>query len=365
MYLYFSMAPSSFSSLAEQRTFLKTSYKSMKYFPILLSKAGELNALKHLNQNTKDEISPVLQVLQENLGSIENFLTEAWSFPANQILLDFSLIGDVSAEIHRIEAVIRNSLNNGVHVVPVIQQNSPGAYSALISDLAAATHCNVCIRTSNTSGGFINYHAQLATIGNSLNLAADRLILLLDLGVVNQNNHNNNAAMATAIIGGIRDLDLFRNVVVAAGSFPENLGNLQANRVHRLRRYEWDLWRAIQNAGLPRGIDYGDYGIKNPVFAEVGFIGSCSIKYTTPTEFVIHRGEVARNHPHGNGQYIIFSQQLVGSPYYSGANFSWGDNRIQLMANQNVHNGRTKPGNATTWVEISQNHHITLMETLV
>jgi len=156
-------------------------------------------------------------------------------------------------------------------------------------------------------------------------------------------------------------------VIVAAGSFPENLGSLNpAGRVYRLNRYEWGLWTSLQsNKGVKGTVKYSDYGTKYPYYSEANFQGSCSIKYTQEDDFVIYRGQISSNHPDGNGQYLTFSGQLIASSDYSGATFSWGDARIDFYAQQNISDPKRKTGNAGSWVEISQNHHITLLTSLL
>ncbi len=105
---------------------------------------------------------------------------------------------------------------------------------------------------------------------------------------------------------------------------------------------------------------YGDYGTKNPIYAEVGFLGTSSIKYTTEDHFVIYRGELPQNHPRGMSQYIDKAIQLIATDYYSGREFSWGDEKIYIIATEN-----NRSGNPKTWVEISQNHHITILSSLL
>lgn len=62
----------------------------MKYYPILLSKAGEFKALKELNITVKREVSPIIEILDTSLERVETKLIEDWSFAGNQVLLDFS-----------------------------------------------------------------------------------------------------------------------------------------------------------------------------------------------------------------------------------------------------------------------------------
>lgn len=107
------------------------------------------------------------------------------------------------------------------------------------------------------------------------------------------------------------------------------------------------------------------YRNKHPIYSDNGFQGTCSLKYSTESDFVIYRGEKAQNHQEGNGQYILHAKELINNELYSGSQFSWGDQRISEIANEELQNRKRKPGSSTTWVEISQNHHITLMDSLL
>ncbi len=337
-----------------------------KYFPVLLSKAGEITALTNLTQNLKEEISPIIQVLADGYNRVENFASTEWSFDDNELFLDFSLCDPFDRASTR--SLITNLVTAGVNVIPVLQSNSDVRYTALLQTLIAnGTVSNVCIRFSNGSGGFININSQVATILGTVAINRTQSSILLDFGFVENHNYNMISALAINTITGINHKPDYNNIIVASSSFLENLSTLTpTGRLYRLQRYEWDIWQTlIAQPGFAGVVKYGDYSTKYPFYAEANFQGSCSIKYTLPTEFIIYRGEISGNHPQGNGQYIIFADRLVRSADYSGAGFSWGDTQIDYYASQVLTNPKRKTGNATSWVEISQNHHITLLHSIL
>lgn len=333
----------------------------MKYYPILLSKAGELTALKQLTPNVKAETAPVIQVLEENFTTVEDLLIAEWDFQNNSVLLDFSLL-DTNTYLVQIENLLRNCLNADVNVVPVVHVNSGINYTNLVALLYNTLDIKICIRTSVLTGGFVNYNTEINTLSNTIGANLKDIFLLFDFAYINATSYNAILAKATSVIQGMVNPNSYNDIIIASGSFPENLGPFTANAIHLLNRFEWDLWLQLLLLGIP--IKYSDYGTKHPISSPAGFLGSCSIKYSNEKQYVIYRGEVSNNHPLGNGQYIQFSKQLVPSAYYSGVSFSWGDAKITAMAAQTVHPPH-KPGNAKTWVEISQNHHITLLESLL
>lgn len=332
-----------------------------KYFPIVLSKAGELGALNRLTPTVKSEISPVFQVLSKSRDKFERHLVQQWSFNNNQVLLDFNNhenlnAADVMRFYHRL-------FDQGINVVPVVQANSSNDYIQFVNNAINNFDCKVCFKISNNSGGLYTYSQQISDLVRQINTNPENTLLLIDLGYVEHHNYNNYSAIAIQIIQNVIS-DNWAEIIVASGSFPEDLGNMAANVVHRLQRYEWDVWKNIVQTNGLGNIKYSDYGTKNPIYAEVPYAGTCSIKYSTNGHFVIYKGVKSGNHRLGNGQYIVFSDQLIKTPDYYGAPFSWGDEEINRIAQEPL-TGNRHPGGGKEWVAISQNHHLSLIHSLV
>jgi len=95
------------------------------------------------------------------------------------------------------------------------------------------------------------------------------------------------------------------------------------------------------------------------------FSGTCILKDTTDDKYIIYRGEKSENHTDGNGQYISHASRLVASVYYSGQNYSWGDEETYNYSLENINDRNRKTGNAETWVRISQNHHMTHLNDII
>ncbi len=335
-----------------------------KYFPILLSKSGELTALTKLDQSVKDEISPILQVLAGNIDHIKKFASD-WDFTDNELFLDFSLYGD---DYSLVRSFIGDLGSLNINIVPVLQLNSIQKYFNILKTLLATGEITkLGLRFSNSSGGFIDFNNKISGLLSSLGISEKQASVILDFGLIDEHNYNTNAALGVSLINSLPKSSNYDNIVIASGSFLENLGSLSpAGRVYRIQRFEWDMWNSIINAkGIPQNIRYSDYGTKYPYYSEANFLGSCSIKYTVESEYVIYRGEISTNHKDGNGQYISFSEKLVNSNDYLGEHFSWADERIKFYSEQNLKDPKKKTGNATNWVEISQNHHLTLIHSLL
>jgi len=336
-----------------------------KYFPILLSKAGELCAISNLSQSVKNDICPVIQVLTDHYENVESTFS-SWNFPSNQLFLDFSLSNPFNRK--SIKNLIQNLFNEGVNIIPVVQENSNPHYITLLHDLLSDGEISsVCLRFSNSSGVILDINNQISALLTKIGVARNQASLLLDYGFVDSHNYNSIATLTLNLLTSVNNINDYQNVIVASGSFLENLTSLSpAGRTYRLPRLEWNIWQILQGQpNLAEIINYGDYGAKYPYNSEANFQGSCSIKYTLPTEFLVYRGEISSNHPQGNGQYITFADQLIRSIDYYGNTFSWGNERIDFYGGQTLTDPKRKTGNAKSWVEISQNHHITLLASLL
>lgn len=302
--------------------------------------------------------------MNDGFERVEKFASTHWTFEDNELLLDFSLTPFNRADIKKL---ISRLANKGVNIIPVVQSTSDARLINLGSELLNDDVVSkVCLRCSNLSAGFVNLNTQIDNLLRTLSVNANQSYLLLDFGYVQDHNYNAIGALAIGCIKGLDATHDFADMIIASGSFPENLAALTAGRLHRLQRFEWAVWQILlSQKNIKNKISYGDYGTKYPYYSDVNFKGSCSIKYTADTEFIIYRGELSENHPEGNGQYIIFADKLIRSADYSGIGFSWGDGRINEYAQEDLRNPGRKTGNATNWVEISQNHHITLIESIL
>lgn len=344
-----------------------------RYYPILLSKPGELIALSHLSNSVKSEITPIIEVVDRLADAngynqkLQETFTDLWSFDDNQLFLDFSLYPDVNGDISYIRRLFINLLKNGVNVVPVVMFTSEARYLALVQTLISNFDCDVCIRENNNGRGFINFNTELAAILAQLNTTPANSYIVIDLGFSETGNYNLLITVAHAAITALHNINDWKEIIVASGSFLPDLGSLaapvtntSAARVYRLQRFEWDIWTILNGLQLPREVKYGDYGTKHPYYLPAAFEGSCSIKYTTTHEYVIYRGRKASDHSKGGNQYNDSARSLIASADYYGQPFSWGDEEIFLIGNR-----KDKPGNAGKWVQISQNHHITTLHQLL
>ncbi|WP_298894673.1 hypothetical protein [uncultured Psychroserpens sp.] len=351
------------------------------YYPILVSKNGEIGALQHLEQHVKDEICPIIEVINSTLikfktdkatgvetmsysDKFERFLRTHWNFFNNQIILDFSLFVEWDNHIDFLRDTLIRLLNSGVNIIPSVQTNSTQSYKNLIRELVGNYNCNLCFRFSNSSGGFVHMDNDIANLIGEFRIELNNLIILTDLGQIDSGNYNTIGSSAGVVLQNLNyDLNQFESVILASSSFPAGLGGFESSEeAHTIVRYEWSLFNNIARGNLDM-IKYGDYGTKTAIFEDVNYMGSISLKYSTSQEYVIYRGLRTVDHHLGHKQFISHSRKLIDSAYFSGNAFSWGDLRYFEISQQDLQNG--SPGNSMQWVQFSQNHHITLMHSIL
>ncbi|MGJ1439107.1 beta family protein [Sphingobacterium siyangense] len=335
-----------------------------KYYPIFVSKSGEFTALKKLSQQVKDGISPIIEVISNNYDRVLNFATNEWNFIDNELYLDFSLC--FPYDDNETKKLIEELISNQINVIPVLDKNSHLNYLTYIKTLFSHSKINkICFRLNNGEIPSSTIEHEIDLFLNKIGTNRKSLSLLVDFGIVGQHNYLTCAKECISIIESFKQNDL-NSIIVSCGSFPQNLSSFTPpNRLYTIKRYEWLFWLELQkHTDIRKLISYSDFGTKYPTYTEASFPGTCSIKYSTELEFLIYRGELSKLHRLGNGQFIGFASQLILNQNYYGRNFSWGDDRIFTIASQ-LNSLNQTPGNLETWVQISQNHHITLIHNLL
>lgn len=356
----------------------------MKYFPILLAKQGEMVALQHLTQEVKIETSPILRVLRSTLvkqikkdkqlaGEIEakvfiKSLITHWSFNGNQILLDFSLLENMSNEHQLIDKLIRTLIQANVNIVPVVHTVSKNQLTSLIKKLYAERLIKkICFKFSDNSEQFSNINSEISDLIKEYTINESCVIILMDLGQVSRDDYNAKAEYGSLALKTLTvPISKWADVVVASSSFPSDLGGFkETDELHSIQRYENNIWHSLISKSFLSEIKYGDYGIKSAIYSDSPHPGTVSLKYSTPTMYYIYKGVRAQDHFLGNGQYIKHAQKLIADHRYAGNDFCWGDEKLYDISEMTAEDDNKGSGNSTKWIQYCQNHHMTLMHTML
>ncbi len=174
------------------------------YFPVLVSRKGETVALQHLQQNDKDDISPIVQVVMKEVrnedreiirhdlpNDLEDYFTKHWGFFGNQVMFDFSLFKELESHTEWVKKFLTNLLAVGVNSLPVVQSGGDKKYFDMIKDLIKGSERKICIRTSNNStGGFLSCKKTINNLMSELKIKPHNVSLLFDMGQIDKTNYN-------------------------------------------------------------------------------------------------------------------------------------------------------------------------------
>jgi len=386
-----------------------------KYFPILVSKLGEIKALECLTQAAKEEISPVIELtpdmfldgwtekkknaeaaadekrMKNNLDPIdrtarkqkgyENILLTSlkkhWIFPDNQILLDFTHCGlTLPRYISEFLAVLNSS---NINVVPVVSATNSQDIIDLILKFVTENDRPICLRFDSNNFDKISEQTIFDNLVTSYNVNRNRVMILLDGGYIEGHTYEMFKKYTLEALSSLPNTNDWREIIVSFGSFPKDLSDsslVARKEPHLLKRHEWVIWQDIKKANACGGrVRYSDYGIKHPAYEEIGFPGTASIKYSSENNFVIYKGKKSGETKLGNAQYIMHAKELVTSEYYTNEHFCWGDENIMEYSKKSPEptpakkpEGKPKrpeSGAAKEWIAFGQNHHLTLMNSLL
>lgn len=329
----------------------------IKYVPILRGRPGEFSALQNLEGKALTEICPLIQFLPDSiplrvgnyLDKISLELANAWSFEGNLIYVDTSYIQDY----HFIAELIKKMEENEINFIPVIHPNSEEGYLDLIRN--GNNKSGLCIRIKTPVYRSEDLIATIDATLNEFDTEESELDILIDLQYIdNEDLLAHYKRTFFRYYNSLPHPKNFRRIILSAGSFPTDVNRFKVNRISSIPRIEGSLWNVFKYDLEAASLTYGDYGNIHPVYNPMskGYEGSCTIKYTSDTEFYIFRGMKASKVKEGSAQYHKKSEELISCPAFDGKDFSWGDEHIFKCANREI-----TSGNAGTWVKYTLNHH--------
>jgi hypothetical protein len=335
------------------------------YYPCLISKEGEINALKRLDQTNKESTCPLLDIVQEGIGleKVAEELKKHWCFEGNQVMIDYSRFTTVQG-LNKIDGLFKTLRHGDVNAIPVLSLSANDMQKSLAKSRIAKNNLGIAIRIPFKQGNISKLPATLTSLMKELAVKEADTILLLDFGFVQIGDVNRVIDTFVDNINSIPENKNFKAIILLAGSFPKDLSSFViSSKPQPIRRIEETIY--VKVSKVLKFVKYGDYGTKHPDYVPSNkHAGTCSMKYSTKNSFVIYRGKLAKNSPPGNAQYVKHCKNLVKSTTYFGEGFSWGDGKIKKISKEKISDDRAKTGNATTWVTISWSHHMTLINHL-
>lgn len=334
------------------------------YVPVLKWRKGEKLALRNLPDQLQESIIPLIELVNDegdNPKDLPNDISKFWRRTA---YLDVRYRPKNFARI-ALDNIV--SYNQNKDIIPVVYPDSSQIIMEGIKNVVGIYNNGFALRI------IINQDLDFSLLIKEVNLklkyfavAKDKIDLIVDFGYLEGKTQTYKTVLEK--IADTISFDDWRNVIVAAGSFPPNLEGFRPNEDNLQKRTELDLWqknKMIRN----REIVYSDYTVRNPDNIRKGFSrGSKSVRYTLEDDFQVFRG-TQEDKPF---KYLVHAMNIreLYSDAYS-ESYCWGDEAITEKANQlkrcldsgtNPETyGGFSPGNSTGWVAWSVNHHITVV----
>jgi hypothetical protein len=103
------------------------------------------------------------------------------------------------------------------------------------------------------------------------------------------------------------------------------------------------LWKDVREKYPEMPIYFGDYGVRGPNTNQ-GVPNphtNGKIRYTIENQYFIARGQPMTKPPKGQ-QHWALAEAIIGSGYFLGPDFSWGDNEIQRCSNREFPGGKAQ-----------------------
>jgi len=350
------------------------------YIPILKWKHAERRALKELEDQEKEWITPLIQPVmplsaklkngsepKEREDQLQELITAFKSsglkiaeevvdnWGSRPIFIDLSLLYTSQLRIEMLPQILQQGEDLGAFLIPVINLSSDPDYIKIVSELSMQYKKGLCVRlvradlidaetlTQNIKNLFTAYH-----------LSPKEMDLLLDLNITNEQDPEYHQLLSLSqTIPYLKD---WRTFILASGSFPIDLTRCTIGENY-IPRSDWRKWlEYFQTNQLIRNPSFADYTIRHPIYKEANqfFSPSASIVYTLTNDWLVMRGEKGKPK-----QYLahaqLLSQDQKFAPIFRGSSFSYGDKYI-VEKGEDLTSEKT--GNATTWITAGVNHHL-------
>jgi hypothetical protein len=336
------------------------------YVPLLRAKQGELQALEHSPPSVRARMTPLVDVMAEDLDDAESDLDrvvarlrDGWG-TTDGIVVDANSLGDstTSSGVH-VVAYLHGELDAiGVQSVPTVYLSSSATFVTEVALAAHSARRGACIRVSTDDlANTLSLTADINGVLAALNLQPDEIDLIIDMSVVDASTIGLHAALLGMVLPTLPHLANWRSFTLAGGAFPINLDAFSPYVPGAAPRFDAQLWRRVSSHALPRAPSYGDYGVSHPLSVAAGpWRGAPNLRYTLADDWYVLKGRA--NSSRGNFDFHdLCAQAAATTPnVLRPATFSWGDAEVQRCAA-----GQGGPGGGTQWRAWSTSHHLSVV----
>jgi len=332
------------------------------YLPILPARRGAFLAAQWLSPLAESRLIPLFDIpdpvvrngetLEKHFAKRAKGIGEAWPRSRSVYVDMHNLPSEVhmASGEHPLTFVFDLLRMQGARAIPVTGTTADRhpAYTIAVRAITRRDRRGLCLRLARED--FENRSTLADSISEVLDfqgLSPAECDLILDFRYLVAGEAGTLRGLSLEALDISRQLGRFRNVILAGGSVPEQLGKQDQGQLRSESRVEFSLWAELIKT-IP--LVYADYGVVSPTYVppKRAVNVPARIRYTTHAEHVFRRGRRA--------DYVTLCNELIASPEFSGQDFSLGDLRIHQCAK-----GIVKPGNPTLWVGSDLNHHFEMV----
>lgn len=350
------------------------------YFPVLHARQGELDALLHLPRVVARRVHPILEIAplgeqamkakkrrtaltphRDNLDEvISRILKLRVGLPVSVDISHWSPNARVEGGEHVLQYVAQGLAKGGALVCPVIgfdRWDDP-EYRAAVANITLPESCFFIIRFDALSLDDIKdeefLEDQLASIFETTGLAPNGFAIALDFGDVTGSSVDEIQSQAQDALARLAEKGFLFHCLIGASLPPSiQLAVSEVNSEGYVVRMELIAWKALTQSQFGSKLRFGDYGVRNPMSNDrPSPHTNGKIRYTSGHNHFIARGHSMQLDDKG-AQYYKLAATIIGSKHFKGADYSWGDSQIVACSQGSF------MGNATTWITIDTNHHVT------
>ncbi len=322
-----------------------------KYIPFLKLKSNEIMAVKELETDLRQALTPFfdfpykkdrteedfIRTAERMFRSIRKNINDIPFFYLDNFDVDSSLTVDGGYNYVCLLNVCKD-----LPVVPVISiDRNPEHMQAVCEAKDSGDLKTDTIALRFVAADFESFDVVADDIEECLSDTFRRfakLDLVLDCRVCSNQVLDSLASNATNFIQKFTTHYTANKIIVTGSSIPASIGDILGTQQEVvLARAELDVFDRVYNRiGGDFNIVLGDYGVVSPIYSDISVdprmilnITTSKIFYTFDRHHYVIRGSAIKTHKKTFGQYYDHAAVIVTKPFYRGANYSFGDNFIE------------------------------------
>ncbi len=349
------------------------------YIPFLKLKQGEIFAVKELEEELQEAITPFFDFPQKKEGFSEDSFKETTQKKVLSVKRHLRNISNFYLDNYDVDSGLEiDGMNNYGYL---LESFSDCPVIPVVSIDRCQDHIDAVCNAKNT--GVIDsevfalrlvpeYFENFDVISDDIDSIIGNVFetfenvdLILDCRVcLNQNWKN----LASNIISFSRDFSRaysIRNLIITGSSIPASIRDIiPTEREIEFPRTELRIFKSVRREiGESFNIVLGDYGVVSPNYSDLDILDEAMPNVTAPKilypfddkQYVI-RGGALKTHPRGYAQYFDLATILVAKRFFRDRDYSFGDRYLDEKSN-----GTGKYIMPATIIKPTVNAHITFM----